>query len=1038
VKITELCVKKPVLAWMIMGATIVFGLVASQKIGISQFPDVDFPTVSVSVDWEGASPDAVEQDVVEILEEALVQVEGVKTISSTSRQGRGQVTVEFELSRDLDSAVQDVQNVVSEAQRSLPADVEPPSVRKSNPEDRPIMYVALSGPYSRQELADVTRYRVKEKLQTIAGVGEVTLGGYLERNVRIWVDADKLDAKGLTVADLISALRREHVELPAGRIETSGREVNVRVLGEALQLDELRNIVVREVEGRPIYLHEVALVEDGFEDERRLSRFNGVPAQGLGIRKQRGANAVEVARQVRATMDEIRPTLPQDMELGVNFDSTVYIEESVKEIEFELIIAVLLTAFVCWLFLGSLSSTLNVVLAIPMSLLGTIAVIYFLGFTLNTFTLLALALAVGIVVDDAIMVMENIYRHSEEGADRFKAALGGTKEIAGAAFASTIAICAIFIPVVFMEGVVGRFFFQFGVALSIAVLLSYLEAITLAPARCAQLLKKSVRENRSGVGRIVDNGFEGLKRAYSRVLTPVLRMPWASLIMAAGVFAGALWLMTNLDREFVPSQDQSRLQIRLTTAIGSNLEDSDQLFKKAEKYVMEHEDVERTFLMVGGFGGGEVNSGQMFVTLVPPGERDKSQNEIASDMRRELNKHPGLKAVVQDLSQQGFSARRGFPVEFSVRGPDFEELGRLSKDLAEKLGDSGLVVDVDTDYQIGMPEVRVTPDRAKAADQGVPMEDVAVTLNSLIGGVRVGKFSSEGRRLDVRLRLLAEQRSSPESIDRLRVRTKSGEQIPLSSLVTRDEVPVLQSIIRQDRERSITVFANVAPGHTQNDAFDKIKELQETLPEGYRIVLSGSGAEYEQSFNSLLFALAMGILVAYMVLAGQFNSFFHPISILTIVPLSIAGAALALWAGGQTLNVFSMIGLLLLLGIAKKNSIILVDYANQLRLKGLTAREAMQKAGPIRLRPILMTSVATMMAAVPAALALGPGGEIRRPMALGVIGGMFVATLLSLLVVPSFYVLMDDFLGLFRRRKRPEPQPEEQIYVLDETEKPVE
>lgn len=1026
-KLTELCVRKPVLAWMIMGATIVFGLVASSRIGISQFPDVDFPTVSVSVTWEGASPDAVEQDVVEILEEALVQVEGVKTISSTSRQGRGNVTVEFDIDRDIDSAVQDVQNVVAEAQRRLPNDVEPPIVRKSNPEDRPIMYVSLSGPYSRQKLADIVRYRVKEKLQTLEGVGEVTLGGYLERNVRIWVDADKLDAKGLTVSDLIAALRREHVELPAGRIESSGREVNVRVLGEALQLDELRNIVVREVEGRPVYVHEVALVEDGFEDERRLSRVNGVPAQGLGIRKQRGANAVEVAKSVHAALAEIRPTLEDDMDLGVNFDSTVYVEESVHEIEFEMILAVILTALVCWIFLGSLSSTLNVILAIPMSLLGTIAIIYFMGFTLNTFTLLALALAVGIVVDDAIMIMENIYRHSEEGADRYSAALGGTKEIAGAALASTVAICAIFAPVAFMSGVIGKFFLQFGVALSLAVLLSYVEAITLAPARCAQLLKRGVKENRGALGRFVDRGFTGLKNKYDRALRPALRYPYLALIVGAAVFGGALWLMTNMPSEFVPSQDQSRLMIRMQTAVGSSLEESDSLFKQAEKYVYTHKDVEREFCIVGGFGGGDVNTAILFVTLKPPGERDRGQNEIAGEMRGELNKLPGLKAVVQDLSQQGFAARRGFPIEFSIRGPDFDRLGELSHEMADKMQESGLAVDVDTDYQVGMPELRIQPDRAKAADLGVPMQDVAATLNSLVGGVRVGKFSDDGRRLDVRLRLLAEQRSSPQDIDRLRVRTASGERIPLSSMVEQDERPVLQSIIRQDRERSITVFANVAPGHTQNEALDKVRELQAQMPEGYRIVMSGSSVEYEESFTSLMFAMILGVLVAYMVLAGQFNSFFHPITILTIVPLSIAGAALALFAFGQTLNIFSMIGLLLLLGIAKKNSIILVDYANQLQANGLTALEAMRKAAPIRLRPILMTSAATMMAALPAALALGPGGEIRRPMAIGVLGGMAVATLLSLFVVPAFYVLMDGWLRFFKRKEPSPPLPQDAL-----------
>jgi hydrophobe/amphiphile efflux-1 (HAE1) family protein len=720
------------------------------------------------------------------------------------------------------------------------------------------------------------------------------------------------------------------------------------------------------------------------------------------------------------------------MDLGVNFDSTVYIEESVQEIEFELVLAVLLTALVCWVFLGSLSSTLNVILAIPMSLLGTIAIIYFAGFTLNTFTLLALALAVGIVVDDAIMIMENIYRHSEEGADRFAASLGGTKEIAGAALASTVAICAIFAPVAFMSGVIGKFFLQFGVALSLAVLLSYVEAITLAPARCAQLLKRGVKENRGAVGRFVDRGFQGLRGSYDRALRPALRHPWFVLILGGGIFALALWMMASLPKEFVPSQDQGRLMVRMQTAVGSSLEESDSLFKKAEKYVYTRDDVEREFCIVGGFGGGAVNTAILFVTLKPPEERTQTQNEIAAEIRKELNKTAGLKAIVQDLSQRGFSSRRGFPVEFSVRGPDFDKLGQLSQQMADEMRSSGMVVDVDTDYEVGMPELRILPDRAKAADLGVPMEDVAVTLNSLVGGVRVGKFSDAGRRLDVRLRLLAKQRRSQQDIDRLSVRTRDGERIPLSSLVKQDERPVLQSIIREDRERSITVSANVAPGHTQNEAIAKVKELQANMPEGYRIVMSGSSVEYQDSFTSLLFALILGVMVAYMVLAGQFNSFFHPITILTIVPLSIAGAALALFAFGQTLNIFSMIGLLLLLGIAKKNSIILVDYANQLCAKGLTAREAMQKAAPIRLRPILMTSVATMMAALPAALALGPGGEIRRPMAIGVLGGMFVATLLSLLVVPAFYVLMDKFLSVFKGgEKRVVPAASEPLPEAD-------
>ena len=425
-KLTEACIQKPVFAWMIMCATILFGAVSFSRLGISQFPDVDFPTISVSVTWEGAAPEVMERDVVELIEEALMQVEGVKTLTSTSRQGTASIVAEMHLSRPVDLAMQDVQAVVARTQRRLPEGIEAPVVAKSNPEDNPLLWIGLAGPFPPQVLADYARYRVRERLQIVPGVGEITLGGALDRNVRVWIDADALDRYGLTVAEVVDALQREHVELPAGRVEAFGREINVRVFGEALDLDTLADLFVAEIEGATIRLRDVALIEDGFEDRRRLARVNGEPAQGMGIRKQRGANAVAVAKAVHAELDAIRQTLPEGMTLNVNFDSTKFIEESVHEIEFEIILSVLLTALICWLFLGSISSTLNVLLAIPMSLMGTVAVIHFLGFTLNTFTLLGLTLAIGIVVDDAIMVMENIFRHAESGKDRVRAAREGT------------------------------------------------------------------------------------------------------------------------------------------------------------------------------------------------------------------------------------------------------------------------------------------------------------------------------------------------------------------------------------------------------------------------------------------------------------------------------------------------------------------------------------------------------------------------------------------------------------------------------------
>jgi multidrug efflux pump len=1009
VKITEACIKNPVLAWMMMAATVLFGLVAARRIGVSQYPDVDFPTITVNATWEGAAPDVMESEVVEQVEEALMQVEGVRAINSSCRQGSANITVELDLERDVDLALQDVQSKIAQAQRRLPADMDPLVPSKSNPEDQPIMWVALSGPYSRALLADTAQYDIKDRLQTVPGVGEITIGGAVQRNVRIWIDAEKLSQRQLTVTDVIAALQREHVELPAGRIEAEGREISVRVLGEAFDLETLKAIVVREVAGAPIRVRDVALVEDGFEDIRRMSRSGGFPVQGMGVRKQRGANAVAVATAIRAQIEEINETLPDGMHVDVIFDSARFIEQSVHHIELELGMAVILTALVCWMFLGSWSSTLNVIMAIPMSLLGTIAAIYFLGFTLNTFTLLALSLAVGIVVDDAIMVMENIYRHAELGKPAPRAAREGTAEITFAALAATVAVVAIFSPVVFIEGVIGKYFLQFGVTLSIAVMLSYLEAITLAPSRCAQFLKAG-REHRGWLGRGVDRAFAALARGYKWLLVRFLRRPLLVLAAAVAILVGTGFVARSIPLEMVPSQDQSRLSIRILTQVGSSLEETDAIFKQAEEIVNSRPDVARTMAIIGGFGsGGLVNTVQLMVTLVPKDQR-RPQAEIQAELRKQLSAIPGMRAVVQDLSQQGFTAQqRGFPIEFSVRGPDWDTLVAEATRLQAELVASGMAIDVDSDYELGMPELQITPDREKANDLGVSIDDIASAVNALVGGVRVGKYNTDGRRVDVRLQLLRSQRAKPEDIGRLYLRSSAGELVPMASLIAQEERPALQSITRKDRERAITVTANVAPGYAQQQVLDKVEGMRQSMPPGYRIVLSGNSAAFLDSFAGLGFAFLIGVLIAYMVLGSQFNSFLHPFTVLTILPLSLVGAVFALLWADQTLNIFSMIGLLLLAGIVKKNSIMLVEYANHFRAQdaGLDARGAMTEAGFVRLRPILMTSLATMCAAIPAAAGLGEGSETRQPMAIAVIGGVAVSTLMSLFVVPSFYVIAD-------------------------------
>ncbi len=735
--ITDVCLKNPVFAWMIMAGTVLFGLVAASRIGISQFPDVDYPTISVSVAWTGAAPEDVETGIVNPIEEAMAQVEGVQTMVSTSSQGSARITATFDMSRDIDLALQDTQAKIAQTQRQLPLNANPPVVSKSNPDDQPIITVGVSGPFARAVLADVARYQVEDALQTIPGVGQVTTMGYIDRAIRIWVDADKLNSTGLTVTDVINAMAKEHVQVPSGNIDTTQQQLSVRVMGEAVDLSTLQKIIIAQVNGSPVRLQDVARVEDGFQDITSYARSNGEPVQAMGILKQRGSNAVSVAKAVRAALTDLQKTLPESMHIDVIFDTTQFIQDSINEIVLELGLALILTALVCWLFLGSFSATLNVLMAIPMSLLGSVAIIYFLGFTLNTFTLLGLSLAVGLVVDDAVMVMENIFRHAEMGKDKVKAASEGTKEITFAALAATLAVIAIFLPVIFMSGIVGKFFFQFGVTLSIAVALSYIEAITLAPSRCAQILDTEHKE-RTGLGGAVDRAFVKLERFYARALAGALKIPYIVLGVAGAILASAIWVAMNLPSEFVPSQDQSRLSVRLTMQVGSDLNETDKITRRCEAILYKHEEVARVMASVSN------NTASLSVTLVDPKDRKISQNDFGTIIRKEFSVIPGLRASVQDLSQQGFTGQRGYPLEFSVRGPDWNVLTTQANLVRTELTKSGLATDIDTDYQLGSPELEITPDRARASDLGIPIADIANTVSALVGGEQVGLYSTGG------------------------------------------------------------------------------------------------------------------------------------------------------------------------------------------------------------------------------------------------------------------------------------------------------
>ncbi len=1019
--LSDLSIRRPVFAWMLMVGLIAFGGIAFSRLGVSQLPDVDFPIITVAVHMEGAPPEVMEQDIVDVLEDKVMSIEGVKTVSSSSRNSNATIKVEFDLSRNIDLALQDVQVKISQAQRLLPPEIDPPTISKTNPDDMPIIYLAIQAPnYTPQDLMIYVRDELKNKFATVAGVGDIQLGGYLEPNMRIWIKDKELGKFDLAVNDVIDNIGKEHVDPPTGQVDQHKKEYNLRFYGEATTPEQFANIRLNTRGGvanfAPISLGKVARIEDGTDDVVTIARAMSQNAVSLGIVKQRGSNAVAVARGIRKKVVELKKILPKGMDIGVNFDSSKYVEDAVNDLTFTLVLSAILTGLVCWVFLGSWSSTFNVLLAIPTSIVGAFSVLYFLGFTLNTFTLLALSLAIGIVVDDAIMVLENITRHMEMGKRRVKAALEGSREITFAAAAASISIIAIFLPVAFMSGIMGKFFFQFGVTMTVAVLISLLEALTLTPMRAASFGGEISHARRTAFGRGFERMMDAITVLYKRSLSFSLQHKWKVIIIATAVSTGSFYISRSLRQEFLPSEDQSRFIIALTTPVGSSLQVTDDKVKLVEEYIKNRPETFRYFAIIGT---GDLNSARVIVTMKDPGQRgidpvahhELRQQEMMNLSRTELSKIPDLRVVVQDLSMRGLTTSRGFPVEFTVQGPEWEALATHSSTIMSELEKTGLVIDVDTDYKVGMPEIQIVPDRTKASTRGVPLKVVGETINAMIGGQKIGQYPKAGHRYDVRIKLENDERDQVERINGLFVRNNRGELVRLSDLVKIEKHPTVQSVSRQNRERAITIFANIKQGQSQKIALQAVQSIAaRVLPDGYHVVLSGSSQTFQESFSSLIFALIFGIFVAYMVLATQFNSFIDPVSVLFALPFSVSGAFVSLWITGQSLNIYSMIGLILLMGIAKKNSILLVDFTNQVRNEGENlVSTALVRACPIRLRPILMTSFATVAGAIPAALSIGPGSETRIPMAVTVIGGVIISTFFTLYLVPCVYLALSRF-----------------------------
>ncbi|HEY1407282.1 MAG TPA: efflux RND transporter permease subunit [Spirochaetota bacterium] len=1024
--LSDISIKNNVFAWMLMLGLIVFGAIGFSMLGISQLPDIDFPVLTVSVSWEGADPETMESSVADVIEDAVMSIADIRSVSSVSGEGYTNILIEFEMSRNIDAALEEVQTKVTQSQNSLPSTINPPVVIKSNPEDQPIMFATIYGLPNRRDLVLFARDFLKDKLATTAGVGDVRMGGYIDPNMRIWLNPTLMNRYQVTVSDIIDAISSQHTLTPSGYMDKANKESTVRVLSEARTENDFRKIIISTRHGVPIWvpirLGDIAKIQEGLDDIRRLARTNGNPTVGLGVVKQRGSNAVAVARAVKRRIKSLRNLLPKDMIMKVVFDSTVFIQNSIDELKSNLFLSVLLTCIVCYLFLGSFSSAFNVLLAIPTALAGSFLVMYFCGFTLNTFTLLALSLSIGIIVDDAIMMMENIVRHHEGGMTRIKAAILGAREITPAAIAASSAILAIFVPVVFMKGIIGKFFFQFGIAMSAAIAFSLLEALTIAPMLCSQILTTG-KDTR--LSRMMDHIMKTVSSKYKGALIWSLDHKKYVLGTAGVIFTASMLLLIGMNKEFTPPQDQGRFIVNALTPLGSSIDFTDEQTKAAEQIIASRPEVESYISIVGGSIGaagaaGQVNQSSLLVTMknkkkrtiTPPFKKIPTQQEFAVYVRSQLKTIPGIQRVsVLDPSLMGFSAQRGYPIQFSVQGPDWNKLAAYGDDLMKRISESGLMTDVDTDYNVGAPELRVIPDRLQASEHGVTITSIADTISAAVGSIRVDKYTdASNHRDDIRVELDRKYNKDVTDIKNLTVRNVQGELVSLGEVVRIEPRNMMMSVTRYNRERAITIFANMAPGKSQEDALTFIqKTAKQVLPEGYHVLLTGSSQTYRESLDSLLLALVLGIFVAYMILGTQFNSFIHPIVILLALPFSVTGAFIALRLTGISLNIYSMIGLLLLMGIVKKNSILLVDFTNTRRVEGMGIREALLSACPIRLRPILMTSIATIVAAIPPALSSSAGSETTRPMAVVVIGGVLFSTLLTLFVVPCAYTLFSRF-----------------------------
>ncbi|MAD53388.1 efflux RND transporter permease subunit [Idiomarina sp. UBA3162] len=1004
--LSDVSVKRPVFATVVNVLLIIFGIVAFTMLPLREFPDIDAPVVTISTDYPGASAEVVETQVTQLIEERISGIEGIKNISSRSRPGNSSISIEFTLSRDIDAASNDVRERVSRALDNLPEESDPPEVSKASSDETTVVWYNLrSESMSILELTDYAERYIVDRLAVVDGVARVRIGGDRRYAMRVWLDRDAMAARQITVTDIVSRLREENIELPAGEVESTEREFSVRMARAYLSEDDFRNLVIRQGDdGYLVRLGEVARVELGAEDDKTDFRGNGVNMVGIGIIKQSKANTLSVVENVREEMEVLEKTLPETMYLATSYDSSIFIKGSIDEVYNTLLIAMALVVVVIYLFLGNIRATIIPALTVPVAIIASYIVLFSLGFSINLLTLLALVLAIGLVVDDSIVVLENIYRRVEEGEPPLLAAYRGAREVGFAVIATTLVLISVFVPLAFLEGNIGKLFTEFALAIAAAVAFSSIAALTLTPMLGSKILHK--KERTSKFGMAFDRFFKWLEAKYTTLLEGSIKRPSLALVLVVLSGVVSYGAMQFVPQEFAPPEDRGTFYISIKGAEGASFESNSRHMDEIEQILLPYIDqnkIDRVIVRAPGWGN---SAGIAIVGAIPFEERDWSTFELMEEMRKKLNQVVGVQAFA--FMRSGISGGGGRPVQFVLQGNTYEKLAEYRDIVIEEAAKNPGLVEVDSDYKETLPQLLIEVDEVRAADLGVSVEDIGITLQSILGQRRVTTYLDRGEEYYVMLEGEKADYRSPSAIDNIYVRSgKSGELIPLSNVVKVSERATSSQLNRYNRMRSVTIEANLAEGYSLGEALSYLESVvDEKLPEDVSIDYKGESQLYKESGSSIVFVFGLALIITFLVLAAQFESFIHPLVIMLAVPIAIVGAFIGLYLTGNSINIYSQIGIVMLIGLAAKNGILIVEFANQLRDAGLSFRDAVITASRQRLRPIVMTAFTTLMSSVPLILGTGPGSESRMVIGTVIFAGVALSAFLTLFVIPALYMLM--------------------------------